>query len=57
MPRGDVNTFILVINYLSDSWILMSATIRLFEVHDTTRVSMAKQLEYLFRKYDLMHQM
>jgi hypothetical protein len=41
MSRGDVDTFILVIN-LSDSWIFMHATIGLFEVHDITKVSMAR---------------
>ncbi len=56
MSRGDVDTFILVIN-LSDSWIFMHATIGLFEVHDITKVSMARQLESLFRKYDLTHRM
>jgi hypothetical protein len=42
MSRGVVDTFILVIDYLNNSWILMHATIGLFEVHDTTRVSMAR---------------
>jgi hypothetical protein len=37
MYRGSVDAFILVINYLSDSWIFMDATIELFKVHDITR--------------------
>ncbi len=40
MFRGSVDTFFLVINYLSDFWTHVDAIVGLFEVHDTTRVSM-----------------
>jgi hypothetical protein len=40
MFRNNVDTFSLVINYMSDFWTHMDVTIGLFEVHDTTGVSM-----------------
>jgi hypothetical protein len=42
MFRGSVDTFFLVINYLSDFWTHVDAIVGLFEVHDTTRVSMVR---------------
>jgi hypothetical protein len=33
----------------------MYVIVGLFEVHDTLRFSMVKQLEALFEKFDLMH--
>jgi len=39
-----MNTFVLVINYLSDSWNLMHVIIGLFEVHEIARLSMAGPL-------------
>jgi hypothetical protein len=49
-----MDTFALIINYLNDSLTPMHSTISLFEVHETTWLSMAKQLHTLFEKYDLM---
>jgi hypothetical protein len=37
---GNVNTFSLVSNYLSDFWIHVDVIVGLFEVHDTNRVYM-----------------
>ncbi len=54
MFRGSMDTFALIINYLNDSLTPMHATIGLFEVHETTWLSMAKQLCTLLEKYDLM---
>ncbi len=48
--KGDMDTFGLIINYLTDLYTPMHATIGLFEVHETTKLSMA-----LFEKYDLLH--
>lgn len=42
MSRGDVDTFVLVINHLNDSWTFMHVIIESFEVHDSTWVSMAR---------------
>jgi hypothetical protein len=39
-----MDTFALIINYLNDYLTPMHATIGLFEVHETTWLSMAKQL-------------
>jgi hypothetical protein len=55
MSTGNMDIFALVINYLNESW--MPQHVGLFEVHETTRLSMATQLCSLFEKYDLMHQM
>jgi len=41
MSKGGVDTFVLVINYLNESWMPQHVTISLFEVHETTRLSMA----------------
>jgi hypothetical protein len=40
MFKGSVDTFSLVINYLSDFWTHVDVIIRLFEVHDIIKVSM-----------------
>jgi hypothetical protein len=50
MFKGNMDTFALIINYLNDSCTPMHVTIGLFEVHETTKLSMA-----LIEKYDLMH--
>ncbi len=50
MFKSDMDTFALIINYLNDFCTPMHATIDLFEVHETTKLSMA-----LFEKYELMH--
>jgi hypothetical protein len=55
MSKGSMKTFALVINYLNDSWNLMHVTIGLFKVHETMRLSMARQSCILFEKYNLMH--
>ncbi len=57
MSKGGMDTFALVINYLNESQMPHHVTICLFEVHDTTRLSMAGQLHSLIEKYDLMHHM
>jgi hypothetical protein len=44
MSKGGVDTFVLVINYLNEFWMPQHVTIRLFEVHETTRLSMVSQL-------------
>lgn len=55
MCKGGVDTFALAINYLNASWTPIHATISLFEVHETMGLSMTKQWQFLFEKYDLMH--
>jgi hypothetical protein len=39
MSKGGVDTFVLVINYLNESWMPQHVTIGLFEVHETTMAS------------------
>jgi hypothetical protein len=55
MCKGGVDTFALTINYLNVFWTFIHAIINLFEVHETTWLSMTKQHISLFEKYDLMH--
>jgi hypothetical protein len=43
ISKGNVNTFGLVINYLSDYYIFMHGIVGLFEMHDTVRFSMVGQ--------------
>jgi len=50
MSRGGVDTFASVINFLNDYWIPQHVTIDLFEVHETTWLSMVGQLHSLFEK-------
>ncbi len=57
MSKSSVDTFALVINYLNECWMPQHVIIGLFEVHETTRLSMAGQLRSLLEKHDLMHRM
>jgi hypothetical protein len=42
MSKGGVNTFALVINYANESWTLIHVIVDLFEMLDTTGLSMVK---------------
>jgi hypothetical protein len=44
MFRDSVNTFALVINFLNEVWVSIHVIMGLFEVHETSRQSMAIQL-------------
>jgi hypothetical protein len=55
MFKGKVNTFALVINYLSNFLNIMDVTIGLFEVHETMGFPMVGQLHTLLEKFDLVH--
>ncbi len=50
-----MDTFAFVINYLNELWTPMHVIVGLFEMHDTTWISMARQLQALLEKFDLMH--
>ncbi len=52
--RGGVNTFVLVINYLDETWTPRHATIGLFKVHETSSNAMALQLQSLGEKFVLI---
>jgi hypothetical protein len=41
MFRDGINTFVLVINYLNETWIPKHVTVGLFEVHETSGNAMA----------------
>jgi hypothetical protein len=55
MSIGGVNIFVLVINYLDESWIQWHATIRLFEIQKTNGNAMALQLQGLIKKIGLIY--
>jgi hypothetical protein len=40
MSIGGIDTFVLVINYINESWMPQHVTIGLFEVHETIGLSM-----------------
>ncbi len=42
-----VDTFALVINFVNESWTPMHVIVDYYEMHDTTRLSMARQLQVL----------
>jgi hypothetical protein len=42
MFKGGVNTFVLVIYYTNESWTFIHVIVYLFEVFDTTGLSMAR---------------
>jgi hypothetical protein len=46
-----MNMFVLVINYLSDSWSHMHVTIGVFEVHENAWLSMAGPLFDFMKSY------
>ncbi len=55
MFRGGVDTFALVINFLNDNWVPMHIIVGLFEMNETTRQSMAIQLQILLDRFGLLH--
>jgi hypothetical protein len=55
MSKGGVDTFVLVINCLDDTWKPRHAIVGLFKVHGTIRNAMALQLQSLLGKIDLIH--
>jgi hypothetical protein len=55
MSHGGVDTFVLVIIFLNEAWVLMHVTVGLFEVHETSMQPMAIQLQSLLEKYGLLH--
>ncbi len=55
MSRGSINTFALIMNYLSKNWESMNVNVGMFEVNETTDSCMASQLQSLFEKFGLIH--
>jgi hypothetical protein len=55
MLKSGIDTFVLMINYLDETWTPRHATIVLFEVHETSSNAMALQLQYLLDKFGLIH--
>jgi len=55
MFRGGVDTFVLVINYLDETW--TPRHVGLFKVHETSGNAMALQLQSLKKKFVLIHWM
>jgi hypothetical protein len=55
MSIGGVNTLLLVINYLYESWIQWHVIIGLFEIQKTNGNAKALQLQGLLKKFKLIH--
>ncbi len=55
MSKGGINTFSLIMNYLSKNWESMNVNVGMFEVNETTDSCMASQLQSLFEKFGLIH--
>jgi hypothetical protein len=55
MSKGRMDTIFLIIYYLNDFWTPILVFVGLFQVHETTWLSMASQLRTLFEKFDMMH--
>jgi len=47
ISKGGIDTFALVINYLSKNWELVHVIVGLFEVNEMIGLCMARQLQYL----------
>jgi len=44
MPRGNVDMFVLVINFLHEAWVFMHVIVGLFDVNEMIGISMVVQL-------------
>jgi hypothetical protein len=55
MSTGGINTFVLVINYLYETWIPRHVIVGLFKVHETSCSAMVLQLQFLMEKFGLIH--
>jgi hypothetical protein len=55
MFRGGVDTFVLVINYLDETWTPRHVIVGLFKVHEISDNAMALQLQSLRKKCVLIH--
>jgi phage-related holin len=55
MSKRGIDTFALVVNYLSKAWELVHVIVNLFEVNETIGFYMAQQLQSLLEKFSLIH--
>jgi hypothetical protein len=53
MSYGGFDTFVLVINFLSDNWVPMHIIVGLFEVNETIGHSLVIQLQVLSDRFGL----
>jgi len=56
MSRGGINTFALIMNYLFENSESMNVNVGMFEVNETTNSCTTSQLQSLFEKFGLIHQ-
>jgi hypothetical protein len=57
MNEGALDTFALVINFLTLNWETKHVTIGLFKAKDIIGINLASQLQVLFEKYNLINKM
>jgi hypothetical protein len=55
MNKGALDTFALVINFLTLDWESKHVAIGLFKAKDTIGINLASQLQVLFEKYNLIN--
>jgi hypothetical protein len=53
MSKGTRDVFVVVVNFISSDWEIKHVTIGLFEVSDTSGVTMAPKLQELRDKFPL----
>jgi hypothetical protein len=56
MCHSGVDTLVLVINFLNDTWVPMHIIMGLFDVNETIGQSMVVQFQYLLERFGLLHQ-
>jgi hypothetical protein len=55
MFKGGINTFVLFINYLNETWTPRHDIVGLFEVHEISGSAMILQFQFLLEKIELIH--
>jgi hypothetical protein len=55
MSHGGVDTLVMVINFLNETWGPIHITMGLFEMNKKTKQSMVIQLQSLLKKFGLLH--
>jgi hypothetical protein len=54
MSKGDVETFVFVINYVNEACIPRNVTMGLFEMHETNGIAMTLQFQFLLETFQLI---
>lgn len=55
MSRGTQDTFVLVVNFLNETWEPKHITVGIFEADDTSGAALARQLDQILTRFGLRH--